>query len=174
MFQPCVRMVRNQDEPIYNLMASKLGHRITFSDDLGTLPDLRAFREKHQEVDKVVVIIDDFMTEISKNKTLQNWCIACRKCGIVLILITQNFYSISKSIRNQCSHFVLFRLESASDRRLIRDELCLGRDDIFNFYQAATSGMNVFCVDQTTRSLKTKFRKNFLGFKEFPPTEKTS
>lgn len=151
--------VRNQNEPIYNLMASKLEHGISFSDDLGTLPDLRAFREKHQEVDTVVVIIDDFMTEINKNKTLQNWCIACRKANITLILITQNFFSIAKEIRNQCSHIVLFRLESASDRRLIRSELCLGRKDIFDFYEKSTTDMNVFCVDQTTRNLKKSFEK---------------
>jgi hypothetical protein len=128
-------ITRNADEPLYKWLM-KQSDQIIIKEGLTNTPPLDKF---DKEVNHLVVW-DDLV--LSKDLSMvENYYIRARKLNCSVIFISQSFFKIPKTIRNNCSYMVLLKLSGQREVNLILSEFGLGitKDQLVQLYEYATA-----------------------------------
>jgi len=159
---------KDLEEPLYqNLMASCeeadliSEFNYEFKSDLtdaSSIDDMD--RNSHN-----LIIFDDFCTDAASMSKIKEYFIRGRKKNCTCIFISQDYYSVPKLIRLQCSYFCLFKCRD--DRELLeiyKTHNCGLTKDQFKkvFREATLQKYNFLLIDKTHSACdKKSLRKNF-------------
>ena len=162
-FNSITIICRAKDEPIYELLEEKSKKKIKILEGIENIPDINKFQKEEQHI----VIFDDLVLEKDQKK-ISEFYIRGRKKGISICYLSQSFYKIPKTIRQNCNYFVILKLGGKRDLNLILSEFELGvnKNELIEIYEDATKEkFNILLID-VEAPLNQKFRKNFLEFYE--------
>ena len=119
----------NLNEPKYKILIKK-------SEDAGIkhLNDPNAFDECSNSIDdvyenihdynssrkrKILIIFDDMTADIMTNKKFQaiikELFIRCRKLNISLVFITQSYFSVTKDVRLNSTHYFIMKINNRKE-----------------------------------------------------------
>lgn len=112
-----------------------------------------------------LIIFDDMITYAKLQPKIAEWYIKGRKVSrsTSVIYLSQNYYSIPKIIRNQCSHIIVKRISGEKDRAMILREFSndLTTDQFNKMYEECTKEFGDFLqIDFTDPN--GKYKKGFL------------
>jgi ABC-type dipeptide/oligopeptide/nickel transport system ATPase component len=113
-------------EPIYDWMASKLKGKMVIVDK-NHLPSLKELHEaRENDSDQYLVVFDDCVTALKDDKHFRSkvteYFIAGRKQHCTMVLLTQSYYAIPKTIRLQATDLCLLQLGNQNDLSCILRE----------------------------------------------------
>ena len=76
--------------------------------------DINNYNKKEKK--KVLIVFDDMISHVMSNKkaqqVLKELFIRCRKLNLSLCFLTQSYFSVPKDVRLNCTHYVIFKLNS--------------------------------------------------------------
>ena len=65
---------------------------------------------------KILIVFDDMISRVMSDKkaqqVLQNLYICCRKLNISCCFLTQFYFSVPKTVRLNCTHYIIFKLNN--------------------------------------------------------------
>ena len=105
-FNSITIICRAKDEPIYELLEEKSKKKIKILEGIENIPDINKFEKDQQHI----VIFDDLVLEKDQKK-ISEFYIRGRKKGISICYLSQSFYKIPKTIRQNCNYFVILKLK---------------------------------------------------------------
>lgn len=112
-----------------------------------------------------LIIFDDMITYTKIQPKINQWFIAGRKCGLStsVIYLSQNYYSIPKTARNQCSHIIIKRISGEKDRAMILREFSsdLTTDQFNKMYEECCKDFGSFLMVDFTDP-NGKYKNGFL------------
>jgi len=158
--------VKNQDEPIYNFIRSKLKPEYVEVHEGGIVPPV----SKYKDVDsQILIIFDDLVNEGKKvQEIIGNYFIYGRKGaknnkGITCMYIAQSYFGIPKICRLQASYVFLKKIASLRDlNMMMRDHnLGLSKEELFSLYNYCTDEISNFMLVDVDAPPEHRFRKNF-------------
>lgn len=113
-----------------------------------------------------LIIFDDMITYTKLQPKINQWFIAGRKvgCSTSVIYLSQNYYSIPKTARNQCSHIIIKRISGEKDRAMILREFSsdLTTDQFNKMYAECTKDFGDFLLVNISKNRNEKYQKGFL------------
>jgi hypothetical protein len=133
-FQTISIITRNKDEPLYKWIQSKCD-QITIKEGLFNTPQLDKFDKDFNHL----VVWDDLV--LSKDLSMvEQYYIRARKLNVSVIFISQSFFKIPKTIRNNCSYMILLKLSGQREVNIILSEFGLGitKEQLLALYEYAT------------------------------------
>lgn len=143
------------DEPIYQMLNEIENVHVM------QLTDIIPHDELPDKVNNKLIVFDDFLTTSKKTmKIIETYAILSRKCGCSCLFLSQNYFSIPTTIRNQCAYIVLLKNANKKNLDLIIKQLALNitSQELSNIVEDATSEQfNVCIIDLNKRTI----RKNF-------------
>ena len=161
-------VVHKEAEAIYDMLQEELEGAITFYTDLGKLPTLKKLREKMDKDERILLVIDDWVTDLHKFPNVKDYFIYGRRQQIQIMCLVQSYYTTPKVLRSQMSYLLLFKITSKKDLNLILSDHLAGDLDIADvkqLYEDATdSNLDFFKINCNTCPLNEKYSKNFTGF----------
>ena len=122
------------------------------------LSDIEDYNKKRKR--KVLIIIDymisDVMSDRKAQQILKDLFIRCRKLNISLCFLTQPYFSVPKDVRLNCTHYILFKLNSKRELQdiAINHSADVGYKDFIKIYRDCTSELFNFLVIDTTKDNK--------------------
>ena len=153
-------------EPAYELLAKGI-KQTEFYTSLSKLPQLTELRKDLDEEERVLVVLDDYMMELSQPSKFPNvadYLIRGRKVNITLFMLTQDFHTIKKNLRTQMTYVLLFKSTDEADINLILSKFVKKdkRQQLLKVYETITKTPHQFLKIQTTSCPENKkFSKNF-------------
>lgn len=159
-FSQITIICKDKDEPLYKYLAS-LSDSISIKEGLENLPPL-----DKTKIDKEVatfVIIDDCQNDKNQQRVI-DYYIRCRKFGVSIAFLAQNYFIIPKVVRNNCSYLVLLKCGSMRELAIILKESGFGvnKDQLTNMYQYATKEkFSPLIVDNESTDITHRYRKGF-------------
>ena len=76
--------------------------------------DIEDYNKKRKK--KVFIVFDDMISHVMSNKkaqqVLKELYTRCRKLNISLCFLTQSYISVPKDVRLNCTHYIIFKLNS--------------------------------------------------------------
>ena len=137
-------------------------HSSTMDDIFETTEDYNKKRKR-----KVLIVFDDMISHVMSNKkaqqVLQELFIRCRKLNISLRFLTQSYFIVSKTVRLNCIHYIIFNLNNK--RKLqniaINHSADIDYKDFVNIYRDCTKEPYNFLTIDTTQPTDKRFKKNF-------------
>ena len=101
----------------------KVGYEVieAYGDEIIPLEELPVDNQK-------IVVFDDLVCESNQNSII-NYFINGRHRNCCVIYLTQTLYKVPKSIRDNCSHFCIFRFLPRENKR-IADEIGVDHDTL--------------------------------------------
>ena len=72
--------------------------------------DINNYNEKRKR--KVLIVFDYIIKNKKTQQELKELFIRCRKLNISVCFLTQSYFSVSKNVRLNCTHFVIFKLNN--------------------------------------------------------------
>jgi hypothetical protein len=158
-----------EEEPIYDLL--KKGIKQTeFYTSLSKLPPLNELRKDLEKEERVLVVLDDYMMELSqpqKYPNIADYLIRARKLNVSLFMLTQDYHTIKKNLRNQMTYVILFKSTDEADINLILSKFVKKdkRKKLLKAYEIITNTPHQFLKIQTTSCPDDKkFSKNFTSY----------
>ena len=133
-------------------------HSNTMDDIYENIGDYNKKRKR-----KVLIVFDDMISHIMSDKKAQQLFIRCRKLNISLCFLTQSYFSVSKDVRLNCIHYIIFKLNSKRELQniAINHSADIDYKDFIKIYRKCVEKpYNFFTID-TTKSVDKKFIKNF-------------
>ena len=91
-----------------------------YGDEIIPLEELPADNQK-------IVVFDDLVCQKKNQNSIINYFINGRLRNCCVIYLTQTFYKVPKNIRDNCSHFCIFRFLPRENKR-IADEIGVDHD----------------------------------------------
>ena len=80
----------------------------------GIYDDINDYNKERKR--KVLIVFDDMISHVMLHKKPQNVLkelfIGCRKLNISLWFLTQPYFSVSKDVRLNCTHYIIFKLNN--------------------------------------------------------------
>jgi hypothetical protein len=157
-FHNIIAVTKNSDEPLYNFLRDKMkGFQIY--EGINKIPDLDTFDKKENSL----IIFDDLVLE-KNQQYIEQYAIRCRKLGVSFLYLTQVWYKVPISIRQNCNYIVLKKIGQTSDlMRVLKDySLGVSKEVLMELYKYAIAGekQNFFLIDIEADDGE-KFRKNF-------------
>jgi hypothetical protein len=153
-------------ETLYDVLIDKLQGSVTFSTNLGDLPPLKKMREDEEDpTDRILVVIDDYMTELHRYPNVMDYFTYGRKKNITLFCLAQNYFSIPKPLRSQMTYLLLFAMTQQKDIKMIVSEFDTRDKQLLDMYEDATREPLGFLKIQTGRCpINERFSKGFTNF----------
>lgn len=155
-----------EEESAYSLL--KKGIKETeFYTSLSKLPQLTDLRKNMEKDERVLIVLDDFMMELSqphKYPNVADYLIRGRKVNVTLFILTQDYHTIKKNLRNQMTYILLFKSTDEADINLILSKFVKKSDKekVLKIYHEITNTPHQFFKIQTTACPDNeKFSKNF-------------
>ena len=154
------------DEPLYNLLKQKMPD-IQLLNNIEELPELKEYEDNNDQ--EKLLVVDDFINMPKKDfKKINEYLTGGRKKGFTVVVMSQNYVQIPKTITRNCHYFIMFKLnDNVSINNIIRNHNIhnIDKDKFRELYDDATSQpLNFFLVDLKTKDKSKHLRKNFLGF----------
>ena len=117
---------------------------------------------------KILIVFDDMIADIMTNKKFQaiikELFIRCRTWNIFLVLITQLYFSVSKEVRLNSTHYLIMKIHNKRELENIATNHSADIDykDFMNIYRKCTSEPYSFLTTDTTlpNINPLRFRKN--------------
>ena len=121
---------------------------------------------------KILIVFDDMIADIMTNKkfqaTINEQFVRCRKLIISLVFITQSYFSVSKEVRLNYTHYLIMKIHKKRElRNIATDHLADIDYNVFmNVYRKYTSEPYSFLTIDTTLPVNNplRFRENILEF----------
>lgn len=172
-----VIVCHKEEEALYSALQDALEGKVTFYTDLAKLPKLTTLREDMDDQARVLLVIDDYVTQLgdSKYAHINEYFIRGRKKNVTVFCLCQSYYAVPKIIRQQMSYLLLFRITSRRDLDLIMDDFSspdVPKELLRKMYKAATKeNLNFFKINCEQCPLSRKFSRNFTEFFEIQGEE---
>lgn len=150
-------ITKNKDELLYKYLEYK-SDQIVIKEGLHSLPELDKFDKEQNHL----VIIDDLVLE-KNQQSIIDYFIRCRKLNVSVVYISQSFYSIPKVIRQNANYFVILKMGSLKNLKLILSEfqLNIDKNTLLKIYDYCTNEKFNFLLIDMDNDEKNRFRKNF-------------
>ena len=122
------------------------------------LPKTENYNKKRKR--KVLIIFDDMTSRVMSDKkaqqVLKDLFIRCRKLNISLCFLTQNYLSVPKDVRLNCTHYVLFKLHNKRELQNIAINRSADSDykNFIKIYSDCTKVLYNFLTIDTTKDKK--------------------
>ena len=116
---------------------------------------------------KFLIIFDGMISHVISNKkaqqVLKELFIRCRKLNISLCFLTQSYVSVPKDVRFNCTHYIIFKLNSKRELQniAINHSADIDYKDFVNIYRKCTKEPYNFLTIDTTQPFDKRFKKNF-------------
>ena len=118
---------------------------------------------------KILIVFDDMIADIMTNKKFQSIIkelfIRCRKLNILLVFITQSYFSAPKDVRLNSTHYFIMKINNKRKLQNIATNHSADIDfqDFQKIYKECTKEPYIFLtIDTTLPALPSRFRKNLL------------
>ena len=108
-------------------------------------------------------MISHVISHKKAQQMLKELFIRCKKLNISLCFLTQSYFSVPKDVRLNCTHYIIFKLNSKTELQniAINHSADIDYKDFVNIYRDSTKEpYNLLTID-TTKSADKKFIKNF-------------
>ena len=119
------------------------------------------------EIKKVLIVFDDMIADIMGNEKFQpiikGLFIRCRKLNILLVFITQSYFSAPKDVRLNSTHYFIMKIKNKRKLQNIATNHSADIDfqDFQKIYKECTKEPYIFLtIDTTLPALPSRFRKN--------------
>ena len=105
---------------------------------------------------KVLIVFDDMISHVMSDKkaqqVLKERFIRCRKLNISLCFLTQSYFSFTKGVRLNCTHYIIFKLNNKRELQNIAINHSSDTDckDFVNIYRYCTKKPFSFLTIGTT------------------------
>ena len=117
---------------------------------------------------KILIVFDDMIADIMINKKFQSIIkelfIRCRKLNILLVFITQSYFSAPKDIRLNSTHYLIIKINNKRELQsiAINHSTDIDYQDFIEIYRECTKKpYNFLTIDNTLpASDPLRFRKN--------------
>ena len=117
---------------------------------------------------KILIVFDDMIADIMINKKFQSIIkelfIRCRKLNISLVFITQSYFSVSKDVRLNSTHYLIMKISNRKELQniAINHSADIDYNDFFKIYREFIKEPYYFLTIDTTlpSSNPLRFRKN--------------
>lgn len=156
---------RSKDEPLYRMLADKLGDLIGFVevDDKNKIPPLTELAKNISKDDQVLVVFDDLVSDKISQKEITEYFIRARKVagGISLVYITQSYFAVPKTIRLQANYLIIKKLSSISDLRAIIRDFTLNTRETMMLYNSIIESSDPVGKYLVIDQVKSEQRVNF-------------
>ena len=122
----------------------------TMDDVYNNIDDYNSKRER-----KVLTVFDDMITDIMTQKGLQaiikELFIRCRKLNILLVLITQSYFSVPKEVRLNSTHYLIMKIHNRRElqRIAINHSAEIDCKDFLKIYRYCTKERYCFLTIDT-------------------------
>jgi len=168
-FHEIIICVLSADEPLYQMIGSRLGDSVKFFES-GEVPPIADYsivdpktgmlkrKDKYQRL----IVFDDLILNKQANRSAAEYYIKARKLGFSSVYIGQSYFQIPKMIRDNCQMFVLGRNLLKKDLKMILSVFPteLSIDEFTQLYKdLANEDLDVCILDIAKRTIK----KNFMG-----------
>lgn len=151
-------ITRNADEPLYKWINGKCD-QIVIKEGLSNTPKLDDFDKDTNHL----VVWDDLV--LSKDlSSVEQYYIRARKLNVSVIFISQSYFKIPKTIRNNCSYFILLKLSGNREVNIILSEFGLGvtKEQLLAIYKYATSEKFSPLVIDMEEDPENRFKKGLI------------
>lgn len=136
---------------------------------------------KNEEPINTLIIFDDIIQQINKNKSLLNSLVMRNRHYYITIWITTQKYSrVSQSIRNNISYYILFGIKNKKEKQFIIDELSnnVNEEDFTKMWDYALDNQNynflVISVKDKQDKMYRKQFKSYIMLQDMKDTDKKS
>ena len=136
----CRILLKSQSTPRLVMRLSRLN-----GDEIIPLEELPVDNQK-------IVVFDDLVCEKNQNDII-NYFINGRHKNCCVIYLSQTFYKVPKNIRDNCSHFCIFRFLPRENKR-IADEIGVDHDALD---RATDKKYSFFYYDKPQKLMKKNF-----------------
>ena len=117
---------------------------------------------------KVLIVFDDMIADIMTNKKFQSVIedlfIRCRKPSILLLLITQSYFSVPKVVRLNLTHYLIMKINNKRESQniAINHSVDIDYRDVVKMYRECTKEpYNFLTIDiKLPSNNPLRFRKN--------------
>ena len=94
---------------------------------------------------------------------LKELFIRCRKLNISLCFLTQSYFSVSKDVRLNCTHSIIFKLNNMRELQniAINHSADIDYKDFVKIYENCTKEPFNFLTIDTTQTVDKRFKKDF-------------
>lgn len=151
-FEKIVIVLKNAEEPLYNLLKKIIPETEILEDKVPPFEDFEGFGSS-------LLVFDDMI--LSKNPLISEYFIRGRKMGITICYLSQSYFMVPKIIRQQCQYLIIKKLATKRDLSLILSEYSskYSVDQVYNIYQQALKGdfTNFLLID----TINDQFRNSF-------------
>jgi len=159
-----IYIVTKSSEPLYDYLAKQLKYKnIDIFYDISKLPLPKDLPNPEEQK---LVIFDDCVS-MKNQSTIVDYFIYGRKKNITSFYLSQNYYSIPKSIRAQFSYLLVVKVGQKRDLNLILSDSggLIEKDELRRLYDDATKvKFNFLKINLNTADMNKKFSKNFNEF----------
>ena len=103
------------------------------------------------------------MSDKKGQSVLKDLFIRCRKLNISLCFLNQYYHSVSKTVRLNCIHYNIFKLNNRRELQniAINHSADIDYKDFIKIYKECTKKPFNFLTIDTTKPTNKKFIKNF-------------
>ena len=117
---------------------------------------------------KILIVFDDMIADIMTNETFESIIkelfIRSRKLNILLVAITQSYFSVSKDVRINSKHYLIMRINNRKELQniAINHSVDINYKDFIKIYSECIKEPYYFLTIDTTlpASNLLRFRKN--------------
>jgi hypothetical protein len=163
-------IVHKLDEKLYDFLKEQLADQITFYKGLNELPRFKDLELNNK--DRLLMIFDDVVNDSKKiqEDIILEYFLLGRKVqsGITMFYLSQSYYKIPKSIREQFSYVLIVKLKQKRDITTIVGDNTLGVNDnetISYLYNEATKNKCDFLkIDLYNSDINKVFSRNWIEF----------
>ena len=117
---------------------------------------------------KVLIIFDDMISHVMSDKkaqqVLKDLFIRCRKLNISLCFLTQSYFSVTKDVRLNCTHYIIFKLNNKRELQIIdiNHSADIDYKYFLKVYSDCTKELYNFLTIDTTQPVHKRFLKNLM------------
>ena len=118
--------VKDFEEPKYQFLNDKrekagiknLKDPTAFIEHSSTMDDIHDNIEDYNKKRKrkILMVFDDMISHVMSEKkaqqVLKELFVRCRKLNISLCFLTQSYFSVSKDVKLNCTHYIIFKLNN--------------------------------------------------------------
>lgn len=136
--------------------------KLHVSDNLADVVPYDALDRDRQKI----IVFDDFNNE-KDQKAVEDLFKMGRKKNANVIYLAQAYYKSPKFIRDNCTHYVFFKVHNRQDIGRIHQThgVDLDKDEFSKLFRSATKGgHDFFYIDTYETELPAKYRMGFDGF----------
>lgn len=156
-----------EKESLYTYLEKKMkGQDITFHTKLSSLPKLKNLRENLDESDRVLIVLDDWISELKDYPHLINdYFIWGRKQNVSMFLLTQSYFEVPKLLRQQMTYCLFHKMTMKADIDLIIRNYDTEDKQVKKLYMDAISHDNGFLKINCDQA--DTFQKYSSGFVDY-------